>query len=134
MCILRNENDPTAKIFNNMEINYNVVKDEYKSIIGKDDFSDESSESNDGSEFEEVKSPQIAKTKSKSNKKSKTPVLDNFGKDLTSMAENDELDPIIGSSSRSHDIENIPIIANNIILKFFIIKEFSFFNCLKSNI
>ena len=96
LCILRNENDPTAKIFNNMEINYNVVKDEYKSIIGKDDFSDESSESNDGSEFEEVKSPQIAKTKSKSNKKSKTPVLDNFGKDLSSMAENDELDPIIG--------------------------------------
>ena len=96
LCILRNENDPTAKIFNNMEINYNVVKDEYKSIIGKDDFSDESSESNDGSEFEEVKSPQIVKTKSKSNKKSKTPVLDNFGKDLTSMAENDELDPIIG--------------------------------------
>ena len=96
LCILRNENDPTAKIFNNMEINYNVVKDEYKSIIGKDDFSDESSESSDGSEFEEVKSPQIVKTKSKSNKKSKTPVLDNFGKDLTSMAENDELDPIIG--------------------------------------
>ncbi len=96
LCILRNENDPTAKIFNNMEINYNVVKDEYKSIIGKDDFSDESSESNDGSEFEEVKSPQIVKTQSKSNKKSKTPVLDNFGKDLTSMAENDELDPIIG--------------------------------------
>ena len=96
LCILRNENDPTTKIFNNMEINYNVVKDEYKSIIGKDDFSDESSESSDSSEFEEVKSPQTAKTKSKSNKKSKTPVLDNFGKDLTSMAENDELDPIIG--------------------------------------
>ena len=96
LCILRNENDPTAKIFNNMEINYNVVKDEYKSIIGKDDFSDESSENSDASEFEEVKPPQIAKTKSKSNKKSKTPVLDNFGKDLTSMAENDELDPIIG--------------------------------------
>ncbi len=37
LCILRNENDPTAKIFNNMEINYNVVKDEYKSIIGKDE-------------------------------------------------------------------------------------------------
>jgi len=96
LCILRNENDPTAKIFNNMEINYNVVKDEYKSIIGKDDFSDESSESSDGSEFEEIKYPQITKTKSKSNKKSKTPVLDNFGKDLTSMAENDKLDPIIG--------------------------------------
>ena len=96
LCILRNENDPTAKIFNNMEINYNVVKDEYKSIIGKDDFSDETSENDNGSEFEEIKSPQTTKTKSKSNKKSKTPVLDNFGKDLTLMAENDELDPIIG--------------------------------------
>ena len=96
LCILRNENDPTSKIFNNMEINYNVVKDEYKSIIGKVDFSDESSETNDGTEFEEIKSHQTVKSKSKSNKKSKTPVLDNFGKDLTSMAENDELDPIIG--------------------------------------
>ena len=37
-----------------------------KSIIGKDDFSDESLESSDGTDFEEVKSPQIAKTKSKS--------------------------------------------------------------------
>jgi len=96
LCILRNENDPTAKIFNNMEINYNVVKDEYKSIIGKDDFSDEPTQNNDGSDIQELKSPQTSKTKPKANKKSKTPVLDNFGKDLTLMAENDELDPIIG--------------------------------------
>ena len=96
LCILRNENDPTTKIFNNMDIDYNIIKDEYKSIIGKDNFSTDPSESNEGSEFEEVKSSQTAKTKSKSSKKSKTPVLDNFGKDLTLMAENDELDPIIG--------------------------------------
>ena len=96
LCILRNENDPTTKIFNNTEINYNVVKDEYKSIIGKEDFSDESSYSSESSEFDEIKPAQPTKTKSKSSKKSKTPVLDNFGKDLTSMAENDELDPIIG--------------------------------------
>ena len=93
LCILRNENDPTTKIFNNMDINYNVVKDEYKSIIGKDDFSEESSEESEPSEFEEIKVTKS--TKSKSSKKSKTPVLDNFGKDLTAMAENDELDPII---------------------------------------
>ena len=96
LCILRNENDPTTKIFNNMEINYNVVKDEYKSIIGNEDFSDESSHGSESSEFDEIKPTQPTKTKSKSSKKSKTPVLDNFGKDLTSMAENDELDPIIG--------------------------------------
>ena len=94
LCILRNENDPTTKIFNNMDINYNVVKDEYKSIIGKDDFSSESSENPESSEFEEIKPTKSSKSKSSS--KSKTPVLDNFGKDLTNMAENDELDPIIG--------------------------------------
>ena len=91
LCILRNENDPTTKIFNNMEVNYNVVKDEYKSIIGKDEFTDDIPEAKETSDTEEMKT-----TKTKSSKKSKTPVLDNFGKDLTSMAENDELDPIIG--------------------------------------
>ena len=96
LCILRNENDPTAKIFNNMEVNYNVVKEEYKSIIGKDDFSEESeTDHSETSEIEDLKSSKSS-AKSKSSKKSKTPVLDNFGKDLTLMAENNELDPIIG--------------------------------------
>jgi len=105
LCILRNENDPTTKIFNNMDINYNVVKDEYKSIIGKDDFSDESTDESDHSEFEEVK---LTKSiKSKSSKKSKTPVLDNFGKDLTAMAENDELDPIIGRNIEIQRVSQI---------------------------
>ncbi len=105
LCILRNENDPTTKIFNNMDINYNVVKDEYKSIIGKDDFSDESTEESDHSEFEEIKVTKS--TKSKSSKKSKTPVLDNFGKDLTAMAENDELDPIIGRNIEIQRVSQI---------------------------
>ena len=88
-----------------MDINYNVVKDEYKSIIGKDDFSDESNEESEPSEFEEIK---VAKsTKSKSSKKSKTPVLDNFGKDLTAMAENDELDPIIGRNIEIQRVSQI---------------------------
>ena len=96
LCILRNENDPTAKIFNNMEVSYNVVKDEYKSIIEKDDFSVESeTDHSETGEIEDLKSSKSS-TKSKSNTKSKTPVLDNFGKDLTLMAENNELDPIIG--------------------------------------
>ena len=105
LCILRNENDPTTKIFNNMDINYNVVKDEYKSIIGKDDFSDESTDESEHSEFEEIKVTKS--TKSKSSKKSKTPVLDNFGKDLTAMAENDELDPIIGRNIEIQRVSQI---------------------------
>tara|TARA_B110000003_G_scaffold56929_1_gene57013 strand:- start:4601 stop:7141 length:2541 start_codon:yes stop_codon:yes gene_type:complete len=107
LCILRNENDPTAKIFNNMEISYNIVKDEYKSIIGKDEFLQENdSENSESSDLEDIKSTKLT-TKSKSSKKSKTPVLDNFGKDLTSMAENDELDPIIGRETEIQRVSQI---------------------------
>ena len=107
LCILRNENDPTAKIFNNMEISYNIVKDEYKSIIGKDEFLQENdSENSESSDLEDIKSTKLT-TKSKSSKKSKTPVLDNFGKNLTSMAENDELDPIIGRETEIQRVSQI---------------------------
>ncbi|MDX1905086.1 MAG: ATP-dependent Clp protease ATP-binding subunit [Thermonemataceae bacterium] len=41
---------------------------------------------------------------SKTNEKSKTPVLDNFGRDLTKMAENGKLDAIIG---REKEIERV---------------------------
>ncbi len=40
----------------------------------------------------------------KSDSKSKTPVLDNFGRDLTQMAEEDRLDPIVG---REKEIERV---------------------------
>ncbi len=40
----------------------------------------------------------------KENKKSKTPVLDNFGRDLTAMAEEDKLDPVVG---RDKEIERV---------------------------
>ncbi|MAP99566.1 MAG: Clp protease ClpC [Flavobacteriaceae bacterium] len=107
LCILRNENDPTAKIFNNMEVNYNLVKDEYNSIIGNDNLSDDYGEKiSDAGDLEEVKSSKGV-SKTKPNKKSKTPVLDNFGKDLTLLAEKDELDPIIGRETEIQRVSQI---------------------------
>ena len=102
LCILRNENDPTTKVFNKMNINYNHIKDEYKSLIDRDD---SSYEVDDGIK-EEKQSFETATPSNKkiSNKKTKTPVLDNFGKDLTSLAEKDELDPIIG---RNNEIQRV---------------------------
>ena len=105
LCVLRNENDPTTKIFNRMQINYNNVKDEYKSLIGNDSFAEDVSGSSEEDQFDEVKTTKAMK--SKSSKKSKTPVLDNFGKDLTSMAENDELDPIIGRNIEIQRVSQI---------------------------
>ena len=48
--------------------------------------------------------PQQEKPKKTSNLKSKTPVLDNFGRDLTKAAEENRLDPIVG---RERELERI---------------------------
>ncbi len=97
MCILRNENDPTTKILNKLEVNYSTVKEEFKSLIGDEETASQESEKSDekADYYENDPKTKIA-PKIKQNKKSTTPVLDNFGKDLTFLAENDNLDPIIG--------------------------------------
>ena len=46
----------------------------------------------------------ISNTGNKTTKKSKTPVLDNFGRDLTEMAEEGKLDPVVG---REKEIERV---------------------------
>lgn len=109
LCILRNENDPTTKLLNKLKIDYDGVKDQFKYMITNEDdflegpkaesFSDEDSSSDDAS-----KDNPFSSSTGKTNKKSKTPVLDNFGRDLTAMAELDKLDPVVG---REKEIERV---------------------------
>ena len=112
LCILRNENDPTAKLLNKLNVNYENVKDFYKDMIDESDNEIDYSEGTTSSTFSEEDSfdenigndKPAEKIKVKSVKKTKTPVLDNFGKDLTSMAENGVLDPIVG---RNEEIQRV---------------------------
>ena len=96
LCILRNENDPTTKTLNKLSVTYSSVKDEFKSLISDDESGLSISKENDDAVGYESDSIVESKPKTITNKKSKTPVLDNFGKDLTFLAENNSLDPIIG--------------------------------------
>ncbi|MEI6865074.1 ATP-dependent Clp protease ATP-binding subunit [Flavicella sp.] len=108
LCVLRNENDPTTKILNNFEINYNDVKSMFKHLNDDTDHLPElpTAENSQDDDFADNKhnpfESQSSKTKSPT--KSKTPVLDNFGRDLTIMAENDQLDPVVG---RKEEIERV---------------------------
>ena len=112
LCILRNENDPTTKLLNKLRIDYDGVKDQFKYMIASDetDFSDspaaESFSDDEGDEAtrENPFSGGGGANTGKTNKKSKTPVLDNFGRDLTAMAEADKLDPVVG---REKEIERV---------------------------
>lgn len=109
LCILRNENDPTTKLMNKMNIDYDAVKDQFKQMITKDDnyldtpsaeaFSNDDDEPTGSGGKENVFSGSA-----KSNKKSKTPVLDNFGRDLTAFAEEGKLDPVVG---RDNEIQRV---------------------------
>ncbi len=110
LCILRNENDPTTKLLENLNINYDSVKEQFKLLLTSDnDYSDFSTSASFSDEKEEdaddgKKNPFTPTSESNKGKKSKTPVLDNFGKDITALARQDKLDPVVG---REKEIERV---------------------------
>ena len=111
LCILRNENDPTTRLMQKIKVDYDTVKDQFKSMITQDeDYLDSPSagsfsESSDLPEEENTTN----KTTSSSKKgvKSKTPVLDNFGRDLTKLAEENKLDPVVGRTKEIQRVSQI---------------------------
>ncbi|MGB5404280.1 MAG: ATP-dependent Clp protease ATP-binding subunit [Robiginitalea sp.] len=111
LCILRNENDPTTKLLHKMKVDYDGVKEQFKSMITSDseeDYSDTPSAESFPSDSDDVgegkEGSYSGGASQKGNKKSKTPVLDNFGRDLTQMAEENKLDPVVG---REKEIERV---------------------------
>ena len=111
LCILRNENDPTTKLLTKLNIDYDIVKEQFKLMLASDDqnyielptsssFPDEKEDVGDSGK----ENPFVPTTESKVNVKSKTPVLDNFGRDVTALAEKNSLDPVVG---REKEIERV---------------------------
>ena len=109
LCILRNENDPTTKLLNKLKVDYDNVKEQFKFMITNDSeyiepkaesFQDDDSNTDDDTSKDNIFNSPTGKT----NKKSKTPVLDNFGRDLTVLAEEGKLDPVVG---REKEIERV---------------------------
>jgi ATP-dependent Clp protease ATP-binding subunit ClpC len=110
LCILRNENDPTTKLLNKMKIDYDVAKEQYLNMTPNseeeflNDLPKNESYNDDSGQDDSLKEGAFNTPANKSNKKSKTPVLDNFGRDLTEMAEEGKLDPVVG---REKEIERV---------------------------
>ncbi len=114
LCILRNENDPTTKLLNKLKIDYDGVKDQFKFMIANDDsYMDSPTSESFSSDDDETPEDDVAKdnpfagTGQKSNKKSKTPVLDNFGRDLTVQAEEGKLDPVVGREAEIQRVSQV---------------------------
>ncbi len=101
LSILKDEDNIASQILNRYSVTYELVKkDLMEHYFGKVDLPSQPDEE----EFEN-EPRKSGGTESKSRAaKSKTPVLDNFGRDLTRMAEEDKLDPIVG---RETEIERV---------------------------
>ena len=111
LCILRNENDPTTKLLHKIKIDYETVKEQYTAMMtNEEDYIENTpkaeSFNDDSGQDDSLKDSGFNTPSSgnKTNKKSKTPVLDNFGRDLTEMAEEGKLDPVVG---RDKEIERV---------------------------
>ena len=113
LSILKDEDNIATRILDEHGVNYEVVKDVVEAMNKEveDDMEDEDI-FNPKSEFpsspsdddENEKGGFMGSSSRKSDTKSKTPVLDNFGRDLTKMAEEGKLDPIVG---REKEIERV---------------------------
>ncbi len=90
LSLLRDEDNVATQILHQFHVTYETAREELNNILS-------SGTSTPKQNF----STQASKPRSE---KSKTPVLDNFGRDLTKLAMNDKLDPVIG---REMEIERV---------------------------
>jgi len=102
LAILRDESSSVSRILSEKNVNYNTIKTELeiRQPQANADYGDEDDErgSTFGGKGGSAQNPQQGKSNSD------TPVLDNFGVDLTKAAEESRLDPIVG---REREIERL---------------------------
>ena len=102
LSILKNKENVATQILNQFDVDYDLFRNEL-GVVKSNDVRSEFSEENED-DFDEEKKFAQQKAKSAGAAKSKTPVLDNFGRDITRMAESGALDPIVG---RETEIERV---------------------------
>ncbi|HTJ12919.1 MAG TPA: ATP-dependent Clp protease ATP-binding subunit [Dinghuibacter sp.] len=105
LSILKNRENIATQILNQFDVDYDVFRNELGMVQSnanpRSEYADDPAEE----EFEDEKSRYAGqRAKAAGNAKSKTPVLDNFGRDITRLAETGSLDPIVG---REEEIERV---------------------------
>lgn len=114
LSILKDENNVASRALSAFNVTYEVVKEELETMLAQDE--PRSEFPNTPSDDDDDDGPTYGggagsgagggsgAARRVGDSKSKTPVLDNFGRDLTKLAEDDKLDPIVG---REKEIERV---------------------------
>ncbi len=107
LSILKEEDNIATKTLMKYNITYEYVKEELENMMNQENFNKEVKTPKSelpGASDDRPQSGGFSSSGRKAETKSKTPVLDNFGRDLTKFAEEGKLDPIIG---RQEEIERV---------------------------
>jgi ATP-dependent Clp protease ATP-binding subunit ClpC len=114
LSILKDEDNVATKSIHAFNIDYDVAKEEFESLLSEGGapsnpradhpMADGGEPADDGPGNYGSGGSSDGSSGRKGDPKSKTPVLDNFGRDLTRMAEEGRLDPIVG---RAKEIERV---------------------------
>ena len=104
LSILKNKENIATQILNQFDVDYDIFRNELGMVRSSDPRSEYTEDNDD--DFDEDRKGYTGQQRAKqqSNPKSKTPVLDNFGRDITKLAESGTLDPIVG---REKEIERV---------------------------
>lgn len=110
LSLLKHSDAVATKLLNEYDVDYDTFKKELEYVRSEQDLATpglfnqaEGSSDYDDDEERGYRSSS-ASSGSKAQQKSRTPVLDNFGRDITKLAEEGRLDPIIG---RETEIERV---------------------------
>jgi len=109
LSILKHKDNTASKILSQYDIDYDIYKAELEYVRQELDFTSSNepyaqAPSDQDDPYEEDEGSGRYSSQRKGSTKSRTPVLDNFGRDITKLADEDRLDPIIG---RENEIERV---------------------------
>ena len=104
LAILRDEDNLGTQILHKFNVNYEIVKEMLEYQTNPNVVAEKPDTDNDDDDARMFGNPSRSESTKQSNEKSRTPVLDNFGRDLTKLAELGKLDPIVG---REKEIERV---------------------------
>ncbi len=106
LSILKHKENKASKILSEFDIDYETFKNELFYMTDEHEEYDTGiySESTSDPDMPLEEEPGSSRYQRKGSSKSRTPVLDNFGRDITKLAEEGKLDPIIG---RETEIERV---------------------------
>jgi ATP-dependent Clp protease ATP-binding subunit ClpC len=106
LSILKHQDNLACSILKDFNIDYELYRSELDYISSHDasaeDIPEISASANDPDSYEDE--PASSSFSRKAGSKSQTPVLDNYGRDITKLAEEGKLDPIVG---REREIERV---------------------------